>query len=150
LERTAARHNCSAASTAADFTPCGGAEVDAVNRPLTFPGETKVRKACRQKFVTIFFIGNGFVSLVLGEPEMRIAQSIFAGSTALMLLSAPALAKNSNAPKNDEKPASSPSCRAYQQAADGSWTERPCQEGSASQAPTQRKSATKTQDEETR
>jgi hypothetical protein len=69
-----------------------------------------------------------------GEPHMRIARSIFAGSmAALALLTAPALAKNSNAQKADDKPASS-SCHAYQQAADGSWTELPCQElGSSGQ-----------------
>ena len=81
---------------------------------------------------------------------MRIAHLIVAGSTALMVLSGPALARNSNAPKNDDKPASSPSCHAYEQAADGSWKELPCQEGSASQAQPQHKSAAKTQDEEAR
>lgn len=65
---------------------------------------------------------------------MRIARSIFAGSmAALALLTAPALAKNFHAQKADDKPASS-SCHAYQQAADGSWTELPCQEfGSSGQ-----------------
>jgi hypothetical protein len=85
-----------------------------------------------------------------GEHEMRIAQLILAGSTALMVLSAPALARNSNAPKNDDRSAASPSCHAYEQAADGSWKELPCQEGSASQAQTQHKSAAKTPDEDTR
>jgi hypothetical protein len=87
---------------------------------------------------------------------MRINRLIFLASTSLwllaapVLLGAPVLAKNSNVPKNDDKASAPPSCQAYQQAADGSWVQRPCQEGSASQAPTQRKSATKAPDEETR
>jgi hypothetical protein len=65
---------------------------------------------------------------------MRIARSIVAGAmAALALLTAPALAKNSNPPKADDKSTSS-SCHAYQQAADGSWTALPCQElGSSGQ-----------------
>ena len=59
---------------------------------------------------------------------MRIKRAIFAGSIAAMAaMTAPALAKNSTAQKTDEKPASS-SCHAYQQAADGSWMQLPCQE----------------------
>lgn len=77
---------------------------------------------------------------------MRIHRLIFVGSTSLALLVAPALAKNSNVQKNDDKPAAPSSCQAYQQAADGSWVQLPCQEGSASQAPAQRKSATKVPD----
>jgi hypothetical protein len=65
---------------------------------------------------------------------MRIARVILVGSVAtLALLAAPALAKNSTTQKPDERSASS-SCHAYQQAADGTWTELPCQEaGSAGQ-----------------
>ena len=64
---------------------------------------------------------------------MRIARLIFTGSiAALAVLTAPALAKNSNTQKVDDTSASSspasPTCRAYQQAADGSWTSLPCQE----------------------
>jgi hypothetical protein len=87
---------------------------------------------------------------------MRIARLFFAGSAALAVLaapavpSAPALAKNSNVQKNEDKPASPPSCHAYKEAADGSWIELPCQEGSAAPAPAQRKSATKGPDEDTR
>ena len=56
---------------------------------------------------------------------MRIARSVFVGSmAALALLTAPALAKNSNAQKADDKPASS-SCHAYQRAPDGSWIALP-------------------------
>ena len=76
---------------------------------------------------------------------MRIAQLIFTGSiAALAALTAPALAKGSHTQKVDDASASatSPTCRAYQQASDGSWTSLPCQEnGSAPQAQTQHKSA---------
>jgi hypothetical protein len=75
---------------------------------------------------------------------MRIVQLIFTGSiAALAVLTAPVLAKNSHTQKVDDTSASSasstsPTCHAYQQAADGSWTSLPCQEnGSAPQAQTQ-------------
>ncbi len=58
---------------------------------------------------------------------MRITGLIFVGSMTALVLTAPALAKNSNAQKADDKPTAS-SCHAYQQAADGSWTALPCQE----------------------
>jgi hypothetical protein len=80
---------------------------------------------------------------------MRIRNAIFLGSmAALAALMAPAPAKNSDAPKSTEK-STSPSCNAYQQAADGSWTQLPCQElGSGAQP--RRKSATRSPNEETR
>ena len=66
---------------------------------------------------------------------MRITNAIIAGSfAALLALALPALAKNSDAPKTDDKSAVSP-CRAYEQSADGEWKPIPCQEGSG--APTQ-------------
>jgi hypothetical protein len=72
---------------------------------------------------------------------MRIAHLIFTGSiAALAVLTAPALAKNSNTQKVDDTSASSASstCHAYQQAPHGSWTSLPCQEnGSAPQTQTQ-------------
>ncbi|HVQ71023.1 MAG TPA: hypothetical protein VMT08_26315 [Bradyrhizobium sp.] len=63
---------------------------------------------------------------------MRLGQALFFGSAAALLtLAAPTLARNSSAnshtAKTTEAPAST-SCQAYQQAADGSWTQRPCQE----------------------
>ena len=63
---------------------------------------------------------------------MRLGQAIFFGSAAALLtLAAPTLARNSSpnsAPvKATEVPASA-SCHAYQQAADGSSTQLPCQE----------------------
>ena len=55
---------------------------------------------------------------------MRIAKSIFVGSLAA-LVAAPALAKNSDGQKTEDKQASV-SCHAYQKAPDGSWTPLPC------------------------
>ena len=66
---------------------------------------------------------------------MRIRSAIFFGSMVAAVLSAPALAKNSDAQKTEESPASPP-CHAYQQAPDGSWTPLPCQgTGSTAQTP---------------
>jgi hypothetical protein len=67
---------------------------------------------------------------------MRITDVIFVGSlAALVATAAPALAKSSQIPKPDEQQATSSSpCRAYQQAADGSWTELPCQGQGAGQS----------------
>nr|HEV8009348.1 hypothetical protein [Bradyrhizobium sp.] len=77
---------------------------------------------------------------------MRIAPLIFGGFTALATLTAPALAKNSHSQKIDDQPAS-PSCQAYQQAADGSWTSLPCQELGGGAQP-QHKSAARKTDED--
>ena len=66
---------------------------------------------------------------------MRIATTIFAGSiAALPLLALPALAKQSAAPKADDKPAAS-ACTAYQPQPDGSWKPLPCEEGVAGARP---------------
>jgi hypothetical protein len=84
---------------------------------------------------------------------MRIKYAIFVGSIAtsiiaLAAMTVPVLAKNATPPKTDDKTPSS-SCHAYQQAADGSWTELSCQElGSQGQTP--HKPATHGSDEETR
>jgi hypothetical protein len=78
---------------------------------------------------------------------MRIVPLIFAGFTALAVLTAPALAKNSHTQNIDEQPAS-PSCQAYQQAADGSWASLPCQELGAGAQP-QHKSAARKNDDDT-
>ena len=80
---------------------------------------------------------------------MRIKHAIFVGSmAALASLTAPVLAKNSDAQKTSEQLASSP-CSARQRAADGTWTQIPCQEqGSPHQTP--HKSATESSDEQTR
>lgn len=74
---------------------------------------------------------------------MRIAHLVFAGALAAgAVLTAPAVAKNNDAQKSEDKAASS-SCSAYQQAADGSWEQLPCKEaGERAQSQTQRKSMT--------
>jgi hypothetical protein len=60
---------------------------------------------------------------------MRIARVIFAGSVAALLAAAPVFAKHPEAQKTgDDGKSTSSSCHAYQQAADGSWTQLPCQE----------------------
>jgi hypothetical protein len=80
---------------------------------------------------------------------MRLRHAMFLGLMAgLLTLAAPTLARDSNQQKTTEAPAAS-SCNAYQQAADGTWTQLPCQElGSRPAAPP--KSASKSGDEETR
>jgi hypothetical protein len=88
---------------------------------------------------------------------MRIAHLIFTGSiAALAVLTAPALAKNSNTQKTDDTSTSaassaSSSCHAYQQAPDGSWNPVSCQEvGAPSQAQTQHRSASQGSNEDAR
>ena len=76
---------------------------------------------------------------------MRIAKSIFVGSLAA-LVAAPALAKNSNGQKTEDKQASV-SCKAYQLAPDGSWAPLPCGEMGA-KAP--QKNTTRGTDQRTR
>jgi hypothetical protein len=69
---------------------------------------------------------------------MRLGQAIFFGSAAALLtLAAPTLARNSSPASHAAKAAEeSSSCHAYQQAADGSWTQLSCQEmGSKTLAP---------------
>ncbi len=80
---------------------------------------------------------------------MRLGHAIFVGlMAALLTLAAPTLARNSSQQKSSEAPASS-SCNAYQQTADGTWKQLPCQE-LGSRPPTQPKSASKSGGEETR
>jgi hypothetical protein len=89
---------------------------------------------------------------------MRIAHLIFTGSiAALAVLTAPALAKNSNTQKTDDAstsaatPSASSACHAYQQAPDGSWNPVTCQEvGASSQAQTQHRSASQGSNEDAR
>lgn len=81
---------------------------------------------------------------------MRIAKTILVGSTAVLAaLVSPVSAKNTNlnshananAQAVEETPAS-PGCHAYQKAADGSWVEIACHEGSGgAQVPSHGKSA---------
>jgi len=78
---------------------------------------------------------------------MRIAQVIFVGSVCALAATMPALAKNSEAQKSEDKTTSA-SCHAYQQAADGSWTARPCEEAGGVQ--TQHRPVAKGAEEEPR
>ena len=76
---------------------------------------------------------------------MRLGQATFVATMAALLAAAvPGLAKNAETPKASEQPASS-SCRSYQQAADKSWVELPCQEIGAT--PSRKSSARKTDHE---
>jgi hypothetical protein len=83
---------------------------------------------------------------------MRLGQAIFFGSAAALLtLAAPTLARNSSTNSHTAKAAEAPAagtCHAYQQAADGSWTQRPC-EAMDSKATAQPRSAAKGATEET-
>ena len=78
---------------------------------------------------------------------MRFGHAIFVATIAALLAAAvPGLAKNAETPKASESTAAS--CHSYQMAADGSWTELPCQELGA---PTpSRKSTPRKTDEEDR
>jgi len=87
-----------------------------------------------------------------GEFSMRLGPAILLGATAALLtLAAPTLARNSETHSNTQKASEPPaaSCHAYQQAADGSWTQLPCQE-MGSKAQPQPRSAAKGATEETR
>ena len=78
---------------------------------------------------------------------MRIAKLIFVGSlAALVLVAAPALAKNSDGQKTEYKAAST-SCRAYQKTPDGSWTPLSCGEMGAKAS---QKNTTRGTDQRTR
>jgi hypothetical protein len=78
---------------------------------------------------------------------MRFAKVIFVGSAAALLLTVPALAKNAQTQKTDDQTTSS-TCHAYQQAADGSWQQLPCQENGSGQ--TQHRPPPKSSEEEPR
>jgi len=74
---------------------------------------------------------------------MRIIHVVFAGAfAAAMALTAPALARNSDAQRGEDKSTSSSSCSAYQQAPDGSWEPLPCKEtGERSQPQTRNRAS---------
>jgi hypothetical protein len=79
---------------------------------------------------------------------MRFARVIFIGSVAAGLV-VPALAKHPEAQKTeDDGKSTSSSCHAYRQAADGSWTQLPCQEFGNGQ--TQHRPVAKGSEEEAR
>jgi hypothetical protein len=69
---------------------------------------------------------------------MRNAYFLFAGALAISVaLTAPAVARNNETQKGDDKSTSS-SCSAYQQGPDGSWEQLPCKEaGERAQPQTQ-------------
>jgi hypothetical protein len=84
----------------------------------------------------LFFISGDVISIHSENFEMRIAQSIVAGSIAVLaLVASPALANgassNSHADANAKAvdATSSPGCHAYQKGPDGSWVEMACHEG---------------------
>ena len=81
---------------------------------------------------------------------MRLGHAMFLGLiAALLTLAAPTLARSSDhEQKTSEAPTSSP-CNAYQQTADGTWTQLPCQEVGSRPA-AQPKSASKSGNEESR
>lgn len=83
---------------------------------------------------------------------MRIARFVFAAALAASAaLAAPALAKNSEARKGEDKSASPLSCSAYQQAPDGSWEQLPCKEtGERGPPQTQHRSQSQGPDREER
>ena len=83
---------------------------------------------------------------------MRLGQAIFFGTAAALLtLAAPTLARNSSANSHTAKATEAPAsaaCQAYQQAADGSWVQLPCQ-AMDSKTTAQPRSATKSATEQT-
>ncbi|MFK4507889.1 hypothetical protein LPJ38_23115 [Bradyrhizobium daqingense] len=74
---------------------------------------------------------------------MRIVHFILAAALATSVtLAAPALARNSDAQKGEDKSAASSTCSAYQQAPDGSWEPLPCKEtGERGQPQTQNRTS---------
>jgi hypothetical protein len=75
---------------------------------------------------------------------MRINHVLLAVAFALAtVITAPVLAKNSDAQKGEDKStSSSSSCSAYQQTPDGSWEPLPCKEtGERSQPQTQQRTS---------
>ena len=65
---------------------------------------------------------------------MRTVSVILGSLTALAIVTAPVLARNSNTQQPDEKSAPS-QCHSLQRAADGAWVEIPCQEAGAPAQP---------------
>ena len=80
---------------------------------------------------------------------MRMPRMIVATSLAALLGVAPVSAKKADARKSTEEKStsSSSSCHTYQQAADGTWTEHPCEEVGGS---TQHRPAPKSGEDEPR
>jgi hypothetical protein len=82
---------------------------------------------------------------------MRIVHAVLAGALAAAALMAPALARNSEPQKGEEKATVSSSCSAYQQTPDGSWEQLPCKEtGERGQPQTQHRAPAQGTDHEER
>jgi hypothetical protein len=72
---------------------------------------------------------------------MRITLAISAAAiAAFSVMTGPVQARRADAPKATES-ATTASCSAYQQAADGSWTQLPCKETGEDRGQTQHKPA---------
>jgi hypothetical protein len=113
-------------------------------RDLEIVNQTPARASSDQK--------NSTISATKGTPisnrriSMRLGPAIFmATMSALLAAAVPGLAKNAETPKTSEQPATA-SCHSYQMAADGSWTELPCQELGAP-APSRKSSPRKTDED---
>jgi hypothetical protein len=99
------------------------------------------------KQIPQFFLGRKVGPRSRRKLPMRFGHALFIATTAgLLTLAAPTLARNADAQQSGQRPTAS--CHAYQMAADGSWTELPCQE-TGSTAQTQHKPAPKGTDDET-
>ena len=79
---------------------------------------------------------------------MRMAKPTMIALTALALLAAPALAKNTKEQKVDSEDPSTP-CYSYQLGPDGNWVQLPCQEV-GSHSSSQHHAPSKNHDEEAR
>ena len=79
---------------------------------------------------------------------MLIKRLIVAGAVLVLTASVPALAKNGESRKSEDKSTPSAACHAYQKADDGSWIGRPCEEGGGGQS--QHKPAAKGTEDEPR
>jgi hypothetical protein len=91
------------------------------------------------------------ISLSIRGPHMRTSHAILLGSiAAFAVLTAPALAKTSNTQPTETTPVASSGCYSSQQNADGSWTERPCQELGQPAPPAPHKSAARNVEPATR
>jgi len=101
-------------------------------------GASRARRICRSlsirpragaliKKIPQSFLRKG-VPLRERRISMRLGYAICLASVAALLApAAPGLARNSDTPKTSAPPTMSSPCHSYQQAADGSWTELPCQ-----------------------
>jgi hypothetical protein len=99
----------------------------------------------RPKFVIISFIE--WTWFQSGEPLMRIAGLVIAGSLAAILASPQFALARSNSPPKTEQMQEPSTCSARQRGADGTWMDIPCQELGSSARP-QPKPVMRNEDEE--